>query len=89
MSSLTPPTELRERLAQLLMIRIGSNLPPILRVHEDEERVARRLRECPVGGLLLFNGTWPETRDSLARLQAASKIPLYVCLLYTSPSPRD
>lgn len=76
--TLTPPTELRERLAQLLMIRIGSNLPPILRVHEDEERVAQKLRECPVGGLLLFNGTWPETRDSLARLQAASKTPLLV-----------
>lgn len=74
----TPPNELRERLAQLLMIRIGSNLPPIVRVHEDEERVARRLRECPVGGLLLFNGTWPETRDSLARLQAASPTPLLV-----------
>ena len=69
MTQLVKPTELRDKLAQLIMIRIGSNLPPILRVHEDEERVAGLLKEQPVGGLLLFNGTWPETRDSLARLQ--------------------
>ncbi|MEN0111880.1 MAG: hypothetical protein AAF805_14265, partial [Planctomycetota bacterium] len=57
-AALTPPTDLRERLAQLLMVRIGSNLPPIKRVHEDEARVAAQLAECPFGGLLLFNGVW-------------------------------
>lgn len=67
------PTELRERLAQLLMVRIGSNLPPILRVHEDEGRVVQLLGDCPVGGLLLFNGTWPETRETLQRLQSQCK----------------
>ncbi|TWT97804.1 putative lipoprotein YbbD precursor [Botrimarina colliarenosi] len=71
-TSLLPPTDLRERLAQLLMVRIGSNLPPIRRVHEDEQRVAELLKECPVGGLLLFNGVWPETRATLQRLQAIS-----------------
>ncbi|MGL4514681.1 MAG: glycoside hydrolase family 3 protein [Lacipirellulaceae bacterium] len=76
--SLTLPTSLRERLAQLLMVRIGSNLPPILRVHEDEDRVAKLLEDCPVGGLLLFNGSWPETRDTLARLQARVRTPLLV-----------
>lgn len=69
-SSTNKPTELRERLAQLLMVRIGSNLPPILRVHEDEGRVVQLLGDCPVGGLLLFNGTWPETRETLQRLQS-------------------
>lgn len=73
-----PPADLRERIAQLLMIRIGSNLPPILRAHEDEERVARLLGECPVGGLLLFNGVGSHLRESLDRLQAASPTPLLV-----------
>lgn len=73
-----PTTDLRERIAQLLMVRIGSNLPPIVRAHEDEQRVARLLRECPVGGLLLFNGVWPDLRGSLDRLQAASPTPLLV-----------
>ena len=72
------PTDLRERLAQLLMVRIGSNLPPILRVHEDEGRVVQLLGDCPVGGLLLFNGTWPETRETLVRLQSQCKHRLLV-----------
>lgn len=75
---LDPPRDLRERLAQLLMVRIGSNLPPILRAHEDEQRVAKQLSECPVGGLLLFNGVWPQVRETLDRLQAASPTPLLV-----------
>lgn len=75
---MTPPADLRERLAQLLTVRIGSNLPPIRRVHEDEERIAGLLEKCPVGGLVLFNGSWPETRDALQSLQAKSKYPLLV-----------
>ncbi|TWT40817.1 glycoside hydrolase family 3 protein [Botrimarina hoheduenensis] len=75
---LTRPTALRDKLAQLLMIRIGSNLPPITLVHQDEQRVAAELERCPVGGLLLFNGSWPETRDTLARLQAAAPTPMLV-----------
>ncbi|QDV78979.1 putative lipoprotein YbbD precursor [Planctomycetes bacterium K2D] len=72
------PTDLRERLAQLLMVRIGSNLPPILRVHEDEGRVVQLLGDCPVGGLLLFNGSWPETRETLQRLQSQCRHRLLV-----------
>ena len=64
-----PDLSLREKIAQLIFVRIGSNLPPVRRVEEDEERVARLLEECPVGGLLLFNGG-PETKASLERLQA-------------------
>jgi beta-glucosidase-like glycosyl hydrolase len=72
-----PPTGLREKLAQLLFVRIGSNLPPIRIVEDDEERVAQLLANCPVGGLLLFNGG-PDTRSSFDRLQARSTTPLLI-----------
>lgn len=68
---------LRERIAQLLCVRIGSNMPPLRRVDDDEDRVARLLDECPVGGLALFNGG-PQTKNVLDRLQKASRIPLLV-----------
>ncbi|MEO1498496.1 MAG: glycoside hydrolase family 3 N-terminal domain-containing protein [Planctomycetota bacterium] len=77
-TTLVEPTTLRERIAQLIVIRIGSNLPPITRVHEDEARVAAELDRGPVGGLLLFNGTWPETRETLARLQDSVTTPMLV-----------
>lgn len=73
----SPPTTLRDKLAQLLFVRIGSNLPPVCTVEEDEERVARLLETCPVGGLLLFNGG-PNVKESLNRLQAMSRVPLLV-----------
>ena len=68
---------LREKIAQLIFVRIGSNLPPIRIVEQDEERIAQLLEECPIGGLLLFNGG-PETKKSLERLQRISKVPLLV-----------
>ena len=68
---------LRDKIAQLIFVRIGSNLPPVLRVEEDEARVARLLETCPVGGLLLFNGG-AETKASLERLQQSSRVPLLV-----------
>jgi beta-glucosidase-like glycosyl hydrolase len=68
---------LREKIAQLVFVRIGSNLPPVRTVEQDEERVLRLLEECPVGGLILFNGG-PETKRALTRLQAASNVPLLV-----------
>src|SRR5688572_31589215 len=68
---------LREKIAQLVFVRIGSNLPPIRIVEQDEERVARLLDECPVGGLLLFNGG-PDTKEVLERLQNRSQTPLLV-----------
>ncbi len=68
---------LREKIAQLVFVRIGSNMPPVRTVEQDEERVLRLLEECPIGGLLLFNGG-PNTKQSLERLQAASAVPLLV-----------
>lgn len=75
---MTRPTSLRERAAQLLMIRLGSNVPPPTPAEADESRVAKLLAECPVGGLIVFRGTWPELRGTLDRLQAISQIPLLV-----------
>jgi beta-glucosidase-like glycosyl hydrolase len=80
MSMVLPTAEnlsLREKIAQLVFVRIGSNLPPVRHVEDDEERVAELIKECPIGGLLLFNGG-PETKNALKRLQRVSKIPLLV-----------
>ena len=68
---------LREKIAQLVFVRIGSNLPPVRTAEQDEERVAKLLDECPVGGLLLFNGG-PEIKQTLERLQKRSTVPLLV-----------
>ena len=46
---------LRERLAQLMVVRLGSDIPPVRTADDDAGRVAGLLEECPVGGLLLFN----------------------------------
>lgn len=73
----TPDLSLREKIAQLVFVRIGSNMPPVRTVEQDEERVLRLLEDFPVGGLLLFNGG-PETKQSMTRLQAASAVPLLV-----------
>ena len=71
------PKTLRERIAQLIFARIGSNLPPVRTVEDDKERIARLLDQCPIGGLLLFNGG-PSAKDALARLQERSRVPLLV-----------
>lgn len=68
---------LREKIAQLVFVRIGSNMRPVRTVEQDEERVAELLARCPVGGLLLFNGG-PETKRVLERLQGRSAAPLLV-----------
>lgn len=73
-----PDMPLRDKLAQLMFVRIGSNLPPVRTVEEDEQRIARLLEECPLGGLVLFNGRYETTPATLARLQAASRYPLLV-----------
>jgi beta-glucosidase-like glycosyl hydrolase len=69
---------LREKAAQLLFPRLGSNLPPPVTAAEDAERFKNLLSECPVGGLVLFNGRFPDTRDALGALQRSSRVPLLV-----------
>lgn len=72
------PQTLREKLAQLIIVRIGSNLPPIRTVEEDADKVRRQLDECPLGGLLLFNGRRQHTAETLDRLQGCTNVPLLV-----------
>ena len=68
---------LREKIAQLICVRIGSNWPPVQTVEQEEERVGKLLDECCVGGLALFNGG-PQTRQTLDRLQAQARVPLLI-----------
>ena len=60
---------LRDLAASLLVVRIGSNMVPPRRVSEDLGRINDLLDRLPIGGLLLFNGVWPETRAALGALQ--------------------
>ena len=69
---------LRDKLAQVMFVRIGSNLPPVKAVEEDEARVAELLKSCPLGGLSVFNGSYAATPATLARLQQQSRYPLLV-----------
>lgn len=75
---LARPSSLREKLAQLMFVRVGSNLPPVRTVEQDAERIGELLAECPLGGLILFNGLREETPTTLARLQEISKVPLLI-----------
>lgn len=74
----SPDAPLRDRLAQLIVVRIGSNMSPIRTVEEDEERVAELLKKCSVGGLVAFNGSFARTPGTLRRLQHASRYPLLI-----------
>ena len=69
---------LRDKLAQLMVVRIGSNLPPVRTVDEDAARIERLLGTCPVGGLLLFNGRQESTAETLAHLQGVAQYPLLI-----------
>ncbi len=72
------PGDLRSKLAQLMLPRIGSNLDPVRTVDQDADRIARLLEECPVGGIILFNGRKDETAKTLERLQSLCDVPLLV-----------
>ncbi len=67
-----------EKAAGLLIVRLGNNLPPAQTAAEQADGVARLLDTLPVGGLILFNGRWPETRETLMRLQTHSDAGLLV-----------
>ena len=69
---------LRERVAQLLMVRLGSNVPPPVGAESDADRVRELVDACPVGGLIVFRGAWPGVREALQSLQATSDEPLLV-----------
>ena len=66
------PLSLEDKAAGLLVVRLGNNLPPAVTASEQEDEVAALLDRYAIGGLILFNGQWPATRDTLTRLQARS-----------------
>ncbi len=72
------PRSLEDKAAGLLIVRLGNNLPPAVTATEAEDDVAALLDRYAIGGLILFNGRWPETRDTLSRLQAKSEHGLIV-----------
>ncbi|MEM9354368.1 MAG: glycoside hydrolase family 3 protein [Planctomycetota bacterium] len=72
------PSDLRSKLAQLILPRIGSNLDPVRTVDQDADRIARLLEDCPLGGIILFNGRKDETARTLDRLQSLCDVPLLV-----------
>jgi beta-N-acetylhexosaminidase len=69
---------LRRKAAGLLVMRLGSNMRPPRRAEEDAVEVRRLLENHPLGGVILFNGTWPETRQTLIDLQRSTDRPLLV-----------
>ncbi len=75
---LVRPTSLREKIAQLMFVRIGSNLPPVRTVEQDADRIAQLLSEVPIGGLILFNGRRDTTPSTIERLQSLSEIPILI-----------
>lgn len=72
------PSRLYDKVAQLLFPRIGSNLDPCISVEDDAPRIEALIKQCPIGGLVLFNGDRYRTPQTLARLQAASQLPLLI-----------
>lgn len=75
---MTKPHSLRDRIAQLIFPRIGSNMPPAVTVAEDANRIGDLLERHALGGLCLFNGDRFMTPQTLAVLQSRSRFPLLV-----------
>ena len=74
-----PPSSLREKAAQLIFIRFGSNMSPKVEAADDLHRVSEQVTAHGIGGVLFFNGgTTERAAESLAALQAISTIPLLV-----------
>ena len=69
---------LRSKAAGLLVVRLGSNMKPPRRAEEDAVGVRALLDRYPLGGVILFNGSWPETRATLIDLQRHTDRPLLV-----------
>ena len=57
---------------------MGSNMRPPRRAEDDAVDIRALVERHPIGGLILFNGHWPETRQTLTTLQAAASQPLLV-----------
>ncbi len=66
---MTATDRLRRKAAGLVVVRLGSNMQPPRRAEEDAAGVKALLDRYPLGGVILFNGSWPDTRSTLADLQ--------------------
>jgi beta-glucosidase-like glycosyl hydrolase len=69
---------LRDKLAQLVFVRLGSNMVPPRTAEEDYDRAANLLQEYALGGVVLFNGQREETPLTLKALQEVARYPLLV-----------
>lgn len=69
---------LRDKAARLLVVRLGSNMNPPRRADADAAAVRDLLHRYPLGGIILFNGRWPDTRATLVDLQREAPQPLLV-----------
>lgn len=75
------PGSLAEQVAQLICVRLGSNLPPVSTVSQDADRVAQLVDRYQIGGLVLFQaGRADDAAKTLAWLQRRSEIPLLVAM---------
>ncbi len=72
------PASIRDKVAGLIVLRLGSNMVPPRTAEEDARDVKVLLERRPFGGLILFNGSWPETAATLRNLQLASEKGLLV-----------
>lgn len=69
---------LLRKAARLLVVRMGSNMPPPRRAEVDAEEVIELVKKWPIAGLILFNGAFPLTRDTLTAIQREAQQPLLV-----------
>lgn len=69
---------LQRKAARLLVVRIGSNMPPPREAEVDADEIIELVRKWPIGGLILFNGTFPQTRNTLTSIQREAQQQLLV-----------
>lgn len=67
-------SDLHKKAATIIFPRLGSNMPPPVRVSEDIERFRKLHERYHFGGLVLFNGDKHDTPDILAELQTISPL---------------
>ena len=72
MPTLQTTASLQDKVAGLIILRLGSNMVPPRTAEDDAEAVKALLDLHPFGGLILFNGRRPETRQTLLDLQLKS-----------------
>lgn len=69
---------LRMKAAQVVFPRLGSNMPPPVRVAEDIDRFRPLQEKYQFGGIVLFNGDTRNTPTLLAELQKNAARPILV-----------